>query len=158
MSFKKLGLYLVIALAIGVFYYWRYRTVPEIDFSKVKLKDKNGQLVALNEVMADSTVIHFYATWCGPCMKELRELNVHFSQYKNTGIKFIFITDDQIDQINVIKEKMPAQISIYQAENMQDLGIYSIPASYFVRSGSIKQKQVDQVNWSDLNTIKKYFN
>lgn len=157
-SFKKYLPYLFIAMAIGAFYFWRYRTVPDMKFSEVKLKDINGRLITLGDELEEKTVIHFYATWCGPCMQELRELNAHFDQYRATGIKFIFITDDKVDQINLIKERMPEEISIYRIEKMQDLGIYSIPASFFVRSGKTTHKQIDQVNWSDINTIEKYYN
>jgi thiol-disulfide isomerase/thioredoxin len=154
---KKYIPYLLIGGAIAVFYFWRYRTVPTMDFSEVILKDEAGLSIKLNEELHDSTVVHFYASWCGPCLKELRELNNHFSQYSQSGIDFMLITDDNEESLKAIRDKMPEDIRFYQTDKLQNLGIYTIPASYFVLDGKITHKQVNPINWTDKNQVIKYF-
>jgi thiol-disulfide isomerase/thioredoxin len=153
----KYIVYALIALAIAAFYYWRYRTIPSMKFSEIKLTNEAGMTVTLDQELKDSTVVHFYASWCGPCLKELRELNQQFSQYDHGGIDFILITDDNTDNLKAISERMPEQIRFYRTENLQKLGIYSIPASYFVTRGEIASKHVNPIDWNNRNEVTKQF-
>jgi thiol-disulfide isomerase/thioredoxin len=153
----KYIVYALIALAIAAFYYWRYRTIPSMKFSEISLTDESGMTVTLDQVLKDSTVVHFYASWCGPCLKELRELNQQFSQYEQGGIDFILITDDIPESIKVMSERMPEQIRFYRTESLQELGIYSIPASYFVTHGEIASKHVKPIDWQNRNEVIKQF-
>ncbi len=156
-TIKKYLPFLLIIGAIVVFYYWRYRTVPEMEFSEVQLKDEKGTTIMLNDALGDSTVVHFYASWCGPCIKELRELKEHFEQYRIGGIRFLLITDDNDENLKAIRERMPDEIEFYQTNKLQDLGVYTIPASYFVLNGKITHRQVDQIDWTEKNQVTKYF-
>jgi len=60
-----------------------------VDF---KLADLSGQEYILSDYRGRWVVINFWATWCGPCMKEIPELirfqNEHHSRVQVFGISF----------------------------------------------------------------------
>ena len=60
-----------------------------VDF---KLEDLSGQEYILSDYRGRWVVVNFWATWCGPCMKEIPELirfqNEHHSRAQVFGISF----------------------------------------------------------------------
>jgi len=59
------------------------------------LPDLDGNYVTLSEVIGDGPVyINFWATWCGPCKKELPDLINLYNEYKDRGFKVLAISTD----------------------------------------------------------------
>jgi peroxiredoxin len=59
------------------------------------LPDMDGNYVTLSELIGDGPIyINFWATWCGPCKKELPELIELYHEYKDRGFKVLAITTD----------------------------------------------------------------
>lgn len=61
------------------------------DFS---LKTLRGQHFQLKEDLGPITVINFWATWCIPCLGEMKELKKLYSSYNNKGVEFVAISVD----------------------------------------------------------------
>ena len=62
-----------------------------IDFS---VPDINGQNISLAKVIKGNklTLLDFWSTWCGPCLKTSKELIPIYEQYKNKGFEILGIT------------------------------------------------------------------
>lgn len=70
--------------------------VSTLDGSKVKIQDAIGK--------GRITVINFWATWCGPCVKELDNISDLYPDWKKDyNVQFIAISID--DSRNVAKVK-----------------------------------------------------
>jgi peroxiredoxin len=80
-----------------------------------KLKDNNGTRHSLAEFSGKNILLHFWATWCGPCISEIPELNKLTATWDKTKIVKInicldndtikwrkIITDYQLDGLNLI--------------------------------------------------------
>ena len=60
------------------------------------LNDLDGNHVTLSEVVGGGPVyINFWATWCGPCKKEIPELIKLYDQFKDRGFKVLAISVDE---------------------------------------------------------------
>jgi len=65
---------------------------PAPDFT---LSDLDGNHVTLSEIMGSGPIyINFWATWCGPCKKEIPELIKLYNEYKDRGLKVLAISVD----------------------------------------------------------------
>ena len=121
---------LFVLAAVAVFYFWRYKRDPEIDPSAIRVTNAFGETSTLNTLLSDSSIVICYASWCGPCLREIRSLKTHFDAYRNTGIQFYCITDDPQEKIEVMRANMPAEITFLHTHSLKEIGIYSIPASF----------------------------
>ncbi len=70
---------------------------PAPDF---ELTDINGKVWKLSDLKGKVVVMDFWATWCAPCVKEMKELIPILEKYKNRD-DFIFLT---INSENLKKE------------------------------------------------------
>ncbi len=143
--------WLLLAAGILVFYFMRYRTAPTIAFSETKVKTTSGEEILLSTKIQGPSVVHFYASWCGPCLAEMRELNKQLNEGKLSELNFVFITDDDALDIQRISLTMPAQIQFFQVPSLKEEGIYTLPTTYFVNTeGEVVKQQVEPCTWSDV--------
>jgi thiol-disulfide isomerase/thioredoxin len=151
MKWKYLWVILPIAAA---FYFWSlYHVPPSIESEKTWVEIAPGNPVALSSLINKGAVVHYYATWCGPCMREIPEMNEHLggSEAKR---KVIMITDDPWDKIELLKSKVDGNFIFARVASLKACGIYSIPVTYFAQAdGSILYSQVGPVDWTSKETI-----
>lgn len=62
-----------------------------------ELKNLNGQSVKLSSLRGKYTLIDFWASWCGPCRKEIPNLKQVYAAYKDKGLQLIGVSLDNSD-------------------------------------------------------------
>ncbi len=64
------------------------------------LKNMDGQTTNLNTLKGQWVLVHFWATWCGPCRKEMPTLQALQQKIKGSRISLILVntaeTDDEV--------------------------------------------------------------
>lgn len=147
---KKNIFFLVLIVGMILFYWIRYRVAPSIEFAETRVQDRNGVELNLGEQLKKPTVVHFYAHWCGPCLKEIRVLNTRIAQLENNGIDVVFLTDDSPEKIASMAASLPNSVRFYKVNKLTDLGIHTIPTTFFIDAqGETKKKIVDVCNWEN---------
>lgn len=53
--------------------------------------DKDGKIVKLSDFKGKKVYINMWASWCGPCMREIPELEKVYQKYKNNK-DFVFLS------------------------------------------------------------------
>lgn len=145
--------------AFAIFYWYRYVRTPEIDFGKIQLSDETKTTFSLADSIQFPAVIHFYASWCGPCMAELPAIKHAQNTLENIGYHFYFISDDSFEMMRTVKSKFGLGGSHYRTESLSDIGIRSLPGTHIAgKSGTTVFKTTGACNWQDNEFIKSLRN
>lgn len=74
---------------------------------KVTVTDVNGNAVSADTITNGDKpmLMSFFATWCGPCRRELSEVSPKLAEWnKETGVKLVVVSlDDPAQTANVIE-------------------------------------------------------
>jgi thiol-disulfide isomerase/thioredoxin len=158
-SLMKRNYTLLFVLAVvAVFYLWRYRSAPDIPLATISITTSDGKTDNLLNALEDSSVVVCYASWCGPCLKELRWLKEAYPTLHQAGIHFYCLSDDSAEKMDVMRANMPAGIEFIHVESLKELGIFTIPATFFIYKKNIIDKQLDAIDWREHQQIINRFN
>lgn len=82
-------------------------------------RDADGKSHLVNPAAAKFTIIHFWATWCAPCVEEIGQLDAFYGKYKPKGLSVIPIS---LDKTGVDKVQF-----FYKIEGIKNLPLYFDP-------------------------------
>jgi len=120
----------------------RLRTVSHGN-EKMDLASLDGKVI----------IIHFWATWCGPCKKEYPEFANFVNNNGNEDIVVVPVSLDNSDAavtsyMNRIHAKFPVYIGAMDFAT--EVGIRAIPTTVLIdKQGRVAWKQVGAVDWSE---------
>ena len=146
---------IVIAIGIAAFYYFRYRRAPNIEFNKLEIVSLDGTKTNVGSELGEYSVVHFYASWCGPCLREMKSISENIETFRSLNITPIFITDDTEQQILATSENMPPEIQFYRVNNLSDAGIYTLPTTYILSGNEVLSKHLEALDWGNKQEIEK---
>lgn len=142
---KRVYLFISILLVSNLLFSQSKGTIKLLPDGKVK--DANGKIVDLNSYtrVGKITIVSFWATWCGPCKKELDAYNPLYAEWnKKYGAQLLAISIDDIRGQAKIKplvneRKWPYTMLIDSNNDLQrQLGFASIPQLFLLdKKGNI---------------------
>lgn len=127
--------------------------MPEIAYS-----DEAGKTQLLETKEYKLTALHFWATWCVPCVKELPQINTMQKKYKNKGFRVValsldnnnvdkvkkFFKDNKINNLDILFDSSLAAF--------QQLKIKGLPTTIFINSeGQAVGTAEGYLNWKSKN-------
>jgi cytochrome c biogenesis protein CcmG/thiol:disulfide interchange protein DsbE len=123
-------------------------TLPSLTSGAVSLRDHRQQVV----------VLHFWATWCAPCVEETPALERFAEQMQDRGVTVIGVSVDQ-DAAALQKFVSEARLSFSIARDPDRTlatryGTFQFPETYFIdRDGKVAEKVPGPVDWQDPRII-----
>ena len=86
---KRIGISLILALSALVC----YAALPEVNLRDIDGKTVN---VATLSQSGKPVIISFFATWCKPCMRELKAIHELYADWQEeTGVEMYIVSTDQ---------------------------------------------------------------
>lgn len=113
--------------------------------------DESGNKVSLDSQKGNILVLDFWASWCGPCRQEMKNLREQYAEFKDKGVHFMSISlDDSVDKWKkACEEEQIPWISVRddngwsKSEIRKLFGIQSIPFIVLVdKDGNIVAKNI----------------
>jgi len=114
---------------------------------EIKFKATNDQEVDLQNMKGKVVLVDFWATWCGPCVKEIPNVRATYEKLHAKGFEIVGISFDsdrkKLDDF-VEKEKMP-WVQYFDGKGWgneigKKYGINSIPAMWLIdKKGMLRE-------------------
>lgn len=112
------------------------KTAAGTKFTDFEMKTPEGKAVKLSDYVGKNKIVlvDFWASWCGPCRKEMPNLVELYAQYKDKGLEIVGVSLDQkaddwkmaIKRLNITWPQM-SDLKYWKNEGAQLYAVNSIP-------------------------------
>ena len=123
--------------------------------AELPIFDKDGRKVDLAKEKGRIVVIHFWATWCPPCVDEIPELSKFWEQYKNRDdiVLYAVSVDKDWKIVEDFNAKHPSNLPFYrdpESATAKRFGTTQFPETYITnRAGRVLFRIQGGVQWAD---------
>jgi cytochrome c biogenesis protein CcmG, thiol:disulfide interchange protein DsbE len=116
-----------------------------------------GRTISVHNFGGKLLILHFWASWCQPCVEETPSLSAFTQQFADKGVVVLGISVDQ--DINAyqrfVQQFHPAFLTARDSQVHQDYGTFIYPETYFIDStGRVLRKlDVAGIDWMSPQMI-----
>jgi len=137
--------------AIGVKVFPVSSVSPRTDMApNFSWTDSSGKSVDFDSYRGNVTLVNFWATWCGPCKKELPDLVELSKEFSGKNVKFLGLSTDRgadvaYDVARFVQEHNIPYQNLVSSEALEEAfgNVPAIPTSFLIdQRGKIVQTYV----------------
>jgi thiol-disulfide isomerase/thioredoxin len=124
----------------------------------LQFQDLKGATVAFAPKEKKWTVLHFWATWCKPCLAEFPELKKVLPQLQNDSTQFLIASDEDLDRIDAFEKRYETGLELIRLTegSMADFEIYALPTTLvFDGEGKEVFRKAGQLDWKSVGSIQE---
>ncbi len=135
------------------------RTTAEakpFSLEEVRFQRMDGTEFGLSPEEKTYTVLHFWATWCKPCLAEFPELKAALPRLQSDSVAFLLATEEDMDQIRAFEEKRTFGLDFLQLKEatLADFEVHALPTTLVLDStGKVVYRHMGQLNWQKITSI-----
>jgi thiol-disulfide isomerase/thioredoxin len=135
------------------------RSFSDLEYLQLKTSflDLHENTLNLSLFKEGKIVISYWATWCGPCIKEMPSIKRAEKILEEYGYTFLLVSDETISKISKFKNERNFDFNFLKSsKSFETLGVYSMPTSYvFDENGNIIETIVGAIEWDSEEMITK---
>lgn len=106
----------------------------EIQLDNIQLVNLSGEKIDWTRFKGKTVFINFWATWCGPCLKEMPSIEKAMEILKDKNIEFLFASDESVDVIEKFKKGNNYSFNYVHILNQEELNIMALPTTFIFSS------------------------
>ncbi len=139
--------------------------ICEAQIPAVTLKGTDGKSVNTATISNNGNpfIISFFATWCKPCMRELKAIHEVYADWQDeTGVKLIIVSIDEAQNAAKVKPLVDASGWEYEVlldpngEFKRQMGVNNIPHVFvFDGNGKIAESHTGYTEGGEAKLIEK---
>jgi thiol-disulfide isomerase/thioredoxin len=135
------------------------RTAAEakpFSLDEARFQRMDGTEFGLSPVQKTYTVLHFWATWCKPCLAEFPELKAALPRLQSDSIAFFLATEEDLNQIRAFEEKRNFGLEFLHLKEatLADFEVHALPTTLVLDStGKVVYRHMGQLNWQEVSSI-----
>lgn len=148
---SRLAAVLVTVLALGVLL-WPRGGSGNLAAPGGFLLDAGGRAATLGSRLAPVTLVHFWATWCPPCIEEtpaLERLDRDLAGRRDFTLLRVAVADSPARVATFLGERAAGVLFDPQWDVAHRYGTSQLPETYLVVHGRIVEKFIGEVDWDD---------
>jgi peroxiredoxin len=125
------------------------------------IADRSGEKIDLSKAKGKLVIIHFWATWCPPCVEEVPALSRFWEKYKGRDdiALYTISVDKDWKTIDKFNAKIPNKLPLYIDPNettAKRFGTSQYPETYIVnKNGRVLERVPGAVSWDDPEIRKR---
>ena len=130
-----------------------------------QLKDISGKAIDTATLSNDGKpfVISFFATWCKPCLRELKAIHEVYPEWQEeTGMKLVAVSIDEAQNASKVKPLADAEGWEYEvlldpnSDFARAMGVNNVPHVFLIDGdGNIAEQHVGYQDGSEVHLIEK---
>ena len=126
--------------------------------SKSSFINLSKKEVDLNLFSNKKIILNYWATWCGPCVKEMPDLMIADKKLKDSDVSLFLVSDEDVSVISKFVDNNPYTLNFLKSNVSNEmLGVYSLPTTIlFDNKGNKVETIVGVLDFSDENLINKF--
>ena len=124
--------------------------------SDVRFQRLDGTEFGLAPEQKSYTVLHFWATWCKPCLAEFPELKAALPRLQSDSVAFFLATEEDMDQIRSFEEKRTLGLDFLHLKEatLADFEVHALPTTLVLdNTGKVVYRHMGQLNWQEVPSI-----
>jgi peroxiredoxin len=124
-----------------------------------RLQATDNRFVSLSDLKGRVVMVHFWATWCPPCVEELPTLDKLYRALKGEDFEMLAISVNEEGAAAVVpfmqKNRLNVPVLFDPGKSIAGLyGTYKFPETYIVdRQGIVRYKAIGPADWTDPAAI-----
>jgi thiol-disulfide isomerase/thioredoxin len=123
------------------------------------LRDLQGHPRTLNEFRGRVVLVHFWASWCGPCKAELPDLNAFGQRYEARGLTVLAVNVGEspraITRFLANKSVPGLVLQDSRSDTFNAWGVRGIPTTFLLdRTGTVRGVGTGALDWTAARTVR----
>ena len=121
-----------------------------------ELATLEGESVTLGEFQGQIVFLNLWATWCGPCKRELPNVQRLYNTMKDKGVVFLIVSKEDPGTVQgwLADQEYDMPFYIRTGSAPADLSSRAIPATFIIdHEGTVVFKETGSRAWDDESTV-----
>jgi thiol-disulfide isomerase/thioredoxin len=163
MNMKKNGFLIgylggiLFAAIMGFFILVSASTTPAYQLQDFAFSNLEGRPISTESLEGKAVVINLWATWCGPCIREMPRIKNAIHALQSEKVVFLIASDESLDKIKKFEEKRSFGIPLcnYKMKSSIELP-QARPQTYiFNKEGKLVYNRMGAFEWDSDEVLEK---